>query len=329
MQSENYKSIENNHNNNSKRDLLLSHISFLKNKHHNLVRAIYSLNNCLKCSLNIQDPEIDCLSLNEDYFSDNKNSSPSDILDEENNRKLNHEEINLFKENQNIDNENLLNFDISSKATKIKLNRNQYFSVIYPDKNLLKKYVNSESNILSNKKILEKPSSKKEKETKNKRRRDRRDMIRRMIVRTFLNTYIVNKLNKILKRVKSKIYFEKFEKDFAYDFSKKENKKLLNKTLEKIFTSIELYRGKILDKFNHNKKEINKLKSEEYKDIIKETKIDIILNSQICILYNEYLFSNDFQKEINRLENSPKDYKQDYIEKYKNEAKNFIEYSYI
>ena len=72
MQSENYKSIENNHNNNSKRDLLLSHISFLKNKHHNLVRAIYSLNNCLKCSLNIQDPEIDCLSLNDDYFSDNK-----------------------------------------------------------------------------------------------------------------------------------------------------------------------------------------------------------------------------------------------------------------
>ena len=99
--------------------------------------------------------------------------------------------------------------------------------------------------------------------------------------------------------------------------------------MEEIFTSIELYRGKILDKFNHNKKEINKLKSEEYKDIIKETKIDLILNSQICILYNEYLSSIDFQKEINRLENSPKDYEKDYIEKYKNEAKNFIEYSYI
>jgi hypothetical protein len=328
MQSENYKSIENNHNNNSKRDLLLSHISFLKNKHHNLVRALYSLNNCLECSLNIPDPEIDCLSINNDYFSDNKNSSPSDILYEENNRKLNHEEINLFKENPNIVNENIFNIDISSKTKKINHNRTQYFSVIYPEKKLLKKDVNSERDILYNKKISDKSSSKKEKEKKEKRRRDRRDMIRRMIVRTFLNTYIVNKLNKILKKIKCKIYFEKFEKDFAYDFSKKENKKLLNKTLEEIFTSIELYRGEILDKFNHNKQEIKKLESEEYKDIIKETKIDIILNSQIYILYNEYLSSNDFQKEINRLENSPKDYDEEYIEKYKNEAKNFIEYSY-
>jgi len=132
-----------------------------------------------------------------------------------------------------------------------------------------------------------------------------------------------------LKRIKSKLYFEKFEKDFAYDLAKKKNKILLNKTLEDIFTSIELYRGKKSDKFHHNKQEIEKLKSEEYKDIIKETKIDLILNSQICILYNEYLSSIDFQKEINRLENSPKDYEKDYIEKYKNEAKNFIEYSYI
>ena len=152
-------------------------------------------------------------------------------------------------------------------------------------------------------------------------------MIRRMIARSFLNKYIVNKLNIILKRIKSKIYFEKFEKNFAYDFSKKENKKFLNKTLDEIFTSIELYRGKNLKKFNHNMKEIEKLKSDEYKGIIKEEKIDIILNSQICILYKEYLSSNDFQKEIARIENSKKNYEEEYIKKYKNEATNFIEYS--
>ena len=162
---------------------------------------------------------------------------------------------------------------------------------------------------------------------KQKRRRNRRDMIRRMISRSFLNKYIVNKLNIILKRIKSKIYFEKFEKNFAYDFSKKENKKFLNKTLDEIFTSIELYRGKNLKKFEHNMKEIEKLKSDEYKGIIKEEKIDIILNSQICILYKEYLSSNDFQKEIARIENSKKNYEEDYIKKYKNEATNFIEYS--
>ena len=97
--------------------------------------------------------------------------------------------------------------------------------------------------------------------------------------------------------------------------------------MEDIFTSIELYRGKKSDKFHHNKQEIEKLKSEEYKDILKETKIDIILNSSIYILYKEYLSSNEYEREIYRLENSQKNYEQDYMTKYKNEATNIIEYS--
>ena len=329
MQSYKYELFENDHINNTKRDLLLSNVTYLKNKHHNLARAIYSLNNCLNYSLNIQDQNIDILS-NKDYsFSDYKCSSSSGILDEEINKGINLEELDFLKENKNINNGNVINIINSSKRnSKNKNNREKYFSVIYPKKNLLSKEANLEKDSLSNKNNYEKRNSKNiKKEVKQKRRRNRRDMIRRMISRSFLNKYIVNKLNIILKRIKSKIYFEKFEKNFAYDFSKKENKKFLNKTLDEIFTSIELYRGKKLNKFHHNMKEIEKLKSDEYKDIIKEEKINIILNSQICILYKEYLSSNDFQKEIARIENSKKNYEEEYIKKYKNEATNFIEYS--
>ena len=108
MQSYKYELFENDHINNTKRDLLLSNVTYLKNKHHNLARAIYSLNNCLNYSLNIQDQNIDILS-NKDYsFSDYKCSSSSGILDEEINKGINLEELDFLKENKNINNENLL-----------------------------------------------------------------------------------------------------------------------------------------------------------------------------------------------------------------------------
>ena len=327
MQLENNKSFENEYNNSIKSDLLLSQVSYLRNKHHNLARAFYSLNNCFRYFLDTHDPDFDSFSINNDSFSDNRYNSASDIFQEGNNKDLSFEEIAFLKKSKNLNKEKLVNVGISSKETKIKPNRTKYFSVIYPKKDFLGKKRNLERDSSPKEKKVENQSPKNEKKTKKRRRRERRDMIRRMIVRTFLNKYIVNKLNKNLKRIKSKLYFEKFEKDFAYDLAKKKNKILLNKTLEDIFTSIELYRGEKSDKFHHNKQEIEKLKSEEYKDILKETKIDIILNSSIYILYKEYLSSNEYEREIYRLENSQKNYEQDYMAKYKNEATNFIEYS--
>ena len=323
MQLENNKSFENEYNNSIKSDLLLSQVSYLRNKHHNLARAFYSLNNCFRYFLDTHDPDFDSFSINNDSFSDNRYNSSSDIFQEGNNKDLSFEEIAFLKKSKNLNKEKLVNVGISSKETKIKPNRTKYFSVIYPKKDFLGKKRNLERDSSPKEKKVENQSPKNEKKTKKRRRRERRDMIRRMIVRTFLNKYI----NKNLKRIKSKLYFEKFEKDFAYDLAKKKNKILLNKTLEDIFTSIELYRGKKLDKFHHNKQEIEKLKSEKYKDILKETKIDIILNSSIYILYKEYLSSNEYEREIYRLENSQKNYEQDYMTKYKNEATNFIEYS--
>ena len=137
----------------------------------------------------------------------------------------------------------------------------------------------------------------------------------------------IDNLNKILKSVKSRIYFEKFEVDFSYDLAKKKNKNLLNKTLEEIITASELYRGTKLDKFRHNNQAIKKLNSEECKDIIIDAKVDIILKSKISGLFKEYLSSDNFQKEIHALKKSSKNYEETYIEKYKEYAMNFIEYS--
>ena len=97
--------------------------------------------------------------------------------------------------------------------------------------------------------------------------------------------------------------------------------------MEEIFTLDELYRGNKLDKFHHNKKQIQKLKSEENKNIIKEAKINILLEAKIGGLFKEYLSSENFKNEIYDLENNAKHYEEEYIEKYKQYAKNFIEYS--
>ena len=131
----------------------------------------------------------------------------------------------------------------------------------------------------------------------------------------------------LVKKVKSTIYFEKFEKDFSYDLAKKKNKKFLNKTLEEIFTTDELYRGNKLDKFHHNKQQIQELNSDENKNIIKEAKIDIILEKKIGGLFKEYLSSSNFKKDICDLGNKSKKYEEEYIEKYKQYAMNFIENS--
>lgn len=99
----------------------------MQNKHHNLARAIYSLNNGLNYSLNMQDQNIDNLS-NKDYsFSDYKYNSSSGILDEENNKGLNLKEIDFIKENENINIGNAINMLILLKKQKIRIIKNKKF----------------------------------------------------------------------------------------------------------------------------------------------------------------------------------------------------------
>ena len=145
-----------------------------------------------------------------------------------------------------------------------------------------------------------------------------------MIGRRFFNDIILNLINEILKNAGSIISFEKIQQDVVYDLVKKNNKKLLDMSLEQIFTKKDLYRGKNLEKYNHNLKLINLLKSEEYNDIRQSTQIDRILNMKYYDLFQEYITSNEFIEEINRLKNNKMKFDDSYIEKYIYYSLNFI-----
>ena len=87
-------------------------------------------------------------------------------------------------------------------------------------------------------------------------------------------------------------------------------------TLEEIFTKKELYNENNLEKYNHNLKLINQIKSDEFVDIREISQIDVILNKRYYDLFKEYLASNEFIEEINRLKNNNKKFDNFYIEQY-------------
>ena len=145
-----------------------------------------------------------------------------------------------------------------------------------------------------------------------------------MIGRRFFNDILLNLINALLKEFGSIIIFEKIQQDAIYDLVKKNNKKSLDLSLEQIFITKDLYKGKNMEKYNHNLKLINLLKSEEYYDIRQSTQIDKILNMKYCDLFQEYLSSNEFIEEINRLKNNKTKFDDSYVEKYIYYSFNFI-----
>ena len=204
----------------------------------------------------------------------------------------------------------------TSAKKKTMINQKKIFTTVYPKKISLFSKAKGEFVF---------PGLKQEnKLIGNKRRRNKEDDIRRMIGRRFFNDIILNLINEILKNAGCIISFEKIQQDVVYDLVKKNNKKLLDMSLEQIFTKKDLYRGKNLEKYNHNLKLINLLKSEEYNDIRQSTQIDRILNLKYYDLFQEYITSNEFIEEINRLKNNKMKFDDSYIEKYIYYSLNFI-----
>jgi len=261
--------------------------------------------------------EEDVLFFNNISLSENTlKSSPIEIKDEINNGII----PELSKKNQDFFNKYLEPKIIipkeSSAKKKTMINQKKIFTTVYPKKISLFSKAKGEFVF---------PGLKQEdKLIGNKRRRNKEDDIRRMIGRRFFNDIILNLINEILKNAGCIISFEKIQQDVVYDLVKKNNKKLLDMSLEQIFTKKDLYRGKKLEKYNHNLKLINLLKSEEYNDIRQSTQIDRILNLKYYDLFQEYITSNEFVEEINRLKNNKMKFDDSYIEKYIYYSLNFI-----
>lgn len=150
-----------------------------------------------------------------------------------------------------------------------------------------------------------------------RRRKENNDNIRKKIKRAFLNSGLIKKINMIIKNKGGRLFFRKFQMHFVNDVSKKTNKKLLNMTLKEIFTKKELYQNKELTCYYHNLKVI------ESQEIQEDEDLKNILNQKYFKIFEEYINSNEFLIDIERLKNNNDDL---YIKRYINHARHFIDF---
>lgn len=158
---------------------------------------------------------------------------------------------------------------------------------------------------------------KKKRSEKRQQRFRYQDNIRVKNKRSFLRL-LVKAINKRLKMERFKKFFPKFLQSFASDVKKERNKKIINLTLFQILEKKEYFKN-----------------IENNLDLIKEIKerkvsyINDIFNRKYRDLYKEYLYSKEFNiDEIKRLRNAKHKktiIDENYIERYKDLAKNFIE----
>ena len=319
--------------------------NFIPNVDHKL--RIYFKKKCNKY-LNINIPrdleneEIKQVN-DEDIFPANNNSIINSIIEpfsfnfnDEINNDINISSIELEESNEDEQNIpiNVLNKRVSditipikpsSSGLNTKIERTKIFSTVYPKKVTIFTKPEREFEFIK---------IKTEEEFLNKkRRRNKEDDIRRMIGRRFFNDVLLNLINAILKKAGCINVFEKFQQDVVYYLVKKFNKPVLNMTLEDIFTKKELYNDNNLEKYNHNLKLINQIKSDEFNDIREITQIDKILNMRYNDLFKEYLASKEFIEEINRLKGNNKKFDNFYIEQYiyynYNFIDNFLDKNYV
>ena len=190
-------------------------------------------------------------------------------------------------------------------------NENQNF-----DNLSLKNSESSQSNISFN--IIEFTGRKRIRSKIKRRRREYHDNIRKKIKRNFFNKILVKKMNKELKKSGSRKYFALFPSEIAADVTRERNKKLLNMTLRQVITNSELYKSKSYNNFIHN---INVLESlNDSKNNILEN----LLNSKYSELFAQYLKSDSFENDVNKLKQ--KEEKEIYIERYEYLSKTWLEF---
>lgn len=175
---------------------------------------------------------------------------------------------------------------------------------------------------------------KRNKKTKIERKR-KPDNIRKKIKSRFFKSLKI-RLNQILKSAKSKELFDLLPQCFIINITKKVNKAVIDMTLQKLFScNFITEEPKIEDKEVVNKmrktdlkkyeRNTNVIKYLENNDIIsKSSKFNIIGNMTFSEIFEEYLKSDEFEKEIIKLEKEGNDeyYIKDYIVK----ALGFIKY---
>ena len=213
---------------------------------------------------------------------------------EENIRRNNILNIKDSKKSDVNDSNVMCYIDLSSeKSTKDKTKKNQIqiFKIIKLKKSLGERYIKKDNIVIK-------------------------------IVRHFFNNYLVNEITKIIKDLGSKLYFDKFPQNFILNTVKKNNKdNIWRMKLIEIFSDKELYTKEDKIHFARNKDVLEHLKSENNKNILEDSKFNIILNKTISDIFNEYLISNEYEQKIRSIKRK---YEKEYVDKFQEYSKNII-----
>ena len=196
--------------------------------------------------------------------------------------------------------ENKFFFSKNRKIFKV-VNQNKFYIFNYgnKDKNT-RKFINE--TLKKKKFIIFKKNEKCIKINRRQKRKYYSDNIRKKIKARFLK-YLKNVINERLKGAGSKIFFSFFPQNFVCNIKKNINRGVLNITLEdflsKNFSEKENKGNSSLEKYNHNKKVLDYLKDNQI--ISEASNFNNFKNMKYYDIYCEYLRSNEFEIEINRL----------------------------
>ena len=153
---------------------------------------------------------------------------------------------------------------------------------------------------------------------KRQRRYTNQDNVRRIIKRRFFNTHLKNVLNKKMEKSGYKELYN-FPQKLVSDITIKNNKELINMTLFQIFEKNDSYRNKDLINYEYNLNIVKKIKIDE------KAEMNFIMNKKFYELFEEYINSDEFEKEIKRVSSKHKN-EIFYLQRYEYLAQTFIEY---
>ena len=272
-------------------------------------------------------------SVNESDLKDKKN-----FIIEIDENKIKHININTIQKSET--NNSLTSESIKNKKFKVYSSddfnlfhpggTNDYFrrmkEEIFNDAIKLKKIEKKELENPLKFRILKESKKKGKKRNRDKmKRKEKPDNIRKKIKSRFLKL-LKNRINEKLKGAKSKKFFDLLPQSFVTNISKKANKIILYLTFKELLLT-QFYEGN--DSQHPDKKKYeNNRKALEYLDknshISKKANFDIIKNLKFPDMFDEYLKSEEFEKDILQLkiENNNEKYIKDYMTK----AYSFIEY---
>jgi hypothetical protein len=168
-------------------------------------------------------------------------------------------------------------------------------------------------------------------EYKEKKRKFMSDNIKKKIKARFLKS-LKNKIQIKLDKANSDLKMDFLQQCFISDISKERNSKIINKTLKELMSTdfFDIYENeknkdekekpeKSTEKERINKKKYeNNLKTIEYleknKEIKEKINFDVIGDMTFKSLFNEYLYSKEFEEEILKLKSQESSkYVKDYI----------------